>query len=141
MEQDKLTSTLLTLVSRENRYAESVLHLIRLKKQFYENAFKTMEAELPLIEKMLQETTMRSVFGERLEDHLRATNRTIAFPIALSIRQVEYWGFFRASRRVSQYRVDNVDVTPEMEKRADWSVLASAAHLAHCSIFSATSTL
>ena len=33
MEQDKLTSTLLTLVSRENRYAESVLHLIRLKKQ------------------------------------------------------------------------------------------------------------
>ena len=31
MEQDKLTSTLLTLVSRENRYAESVLHLIRLK--------------------------------------------------------------------------------------------------------------
>ena len=91
MEQDKLTSTLLTLVSRENRYAESVLHLIRLKKQFYENAFKTMEAELPLIEKMLQETTMRSVFGERLEDHLRATNRTIAFPIALSIRWVGHW--------------------------------------------------
>ena len=54
--------------------------------QFYENAYKTMEAELPMIEKMLKETTMRSVFGERLEDHLRATNRTIAFPIALSIR-------------------------------------------------------
>ena len=54
--------------------------------QFYENAYKTMEAELPMIEKMLKETTMRSVFGERLEDHLRATNRTIAFPIALSVR-------------------------------------------------------
>ena len=67
--------------------------------QFYENAYKTMEAELPLIEKMLQETTMRSVFGERLEDHLRATNRTIAFPIALSIRQIEPAG----SQRIAEH--------------------------------------
>jgi hypothetical protein len=35
---------------------------------------------------MLKDTPMRPVFGERLEDHLRATNRTIAFPIALSVR-------------------------------------------------------
>jgi hypothetical protein len=68
------------------RYAQSVLELMRLKKQFYENAFKTIEAELPQIEKMLKDTPMRPVFGERLEDHLRATNRTIAFPIALSVR-------------------------------------------------------
>ena len=58
-----------------------------------------MEAELPLIEKMLQETTMRSVFGERLEDHLRATNRTIAFPIALSIRYIERTGSHLDSRQ------------------------------------------
>jgi hypothetical protein len=88
MEQDKLTSTLLTLVSRENRYAQSVLELMKLKKQFYENAFRTIEAELPQIERMLEVTIMRPVFGERLEDHLRATGRTIAFPIALSIRNM-----------------------------------------------------
>jgi hypothetical protein len=84
LEQDKLTSTLLTLVSRENRYACSIMELMKIKKRFYEDAFRTIEAELPNIERILQETNMRPVFGERIEDHLRSTGRTIAFPIALS---------------------------------------------------------
>ena len=84
LEQDKLTSTLLTLVSKENRYATSILELMRIKKQFYANAFNTISVELPYIERILQETQVRPVFGEPLEDHLSATGRTIAFPIALS---------------------------------------------------------
>lgn len=84
-EKDKLTTSLLTLVSRENRYAKSVLDLMKLRKQFYENAFRTIEAELPNIEKLLMDTQVRPVFGEDLEDHLRATRRTIAYPIALTI--------------------------------------------------------
>ena len=85
LEQDKLTSNLLTLVSRENRYATSILELMRIKKQFYANAFNTISAELPYIERILHETQVRPVFGEPLEDHLSATSRTIAFPIALSV--------------------------------------------------------
>ncbi|TRY62697.1 hypothetical protein TCAL_07965 [Tigriopus californicus] len=87
-ENDKLTSTLMTLVSRENRYAESVLELMKLKKSFYENAFKTLEAELPNVQKILQETKFRPVFGERLEDHLEATEKDIAFPIWLAINKM-----------------------------------------------------
>jgi hypothetical protein len=85
LDQDKLTSTLLTLVSRENRYAGSILELMRIKKQFYANAFNTISAELPNIERILQETQVRPMFGEPLEDHLAATGRTIAFPIALAV--------------------------------------------------------
>lgn len=85
LEQDKLTSTLLTLVSRENRYASSVLELMRIKQQFYANAYNTISAELPNIERILQETPLRPVFGEPLEDHLSATGRTIAFPISLTV--------------------------------------------------------
>ena len=85
LEKDKLTSSLLTLVSRENRYARSVLDLMKLRKQFYENAFLTIEAELPNIEKLLLDTQSRPVFGEELEDHLRASRRSVAYPIALSI--------------------------------------------------------
>lgn len=111
LEQDKLTSTLLTLTSRENRYAQSVFDLMRIKKQFYENAYKTIEAELPNLERILQETTMRPVFGERLEDHLFSTNRTIAFPIALTVRYLldsglSDEGLFRISPK--QIKLDKV---------------------------------
>ena len=36
------------------------------------------------------------------------------------------------------YSVDRVDVTPEIEKQAEWATLANAAH---CSISSETSTV
>lgn len=84
-DQDKLCSKLLSLVSRENRYAASVLELMKIKQRFYENAYNTISAELPNLEGMLQETTMRPIFGEDLDDHLKASNRKIAKPIALSI--------------------------------------------------------
>lgn len=109
MEQDKLTSTLLTLVSRENRYASSVLGLIRIRKQFYETAFNTISAELPNIERILSETHLRPVFGERLEDHLNATGRAIAFPIHLAVTYLRRSGLsdeglFRISPK--QIRLD-----------------------------------
>ena len=49
-DQDKLCSKLLSLVSRENRYAASVLQLMKIKQQFYEVAFQTINAELPCLE-------------------------------------------------------------------------------------------
>jgi hypothetical protein len=85
LERDKLTNYLLTLVSRENHYASSVVELMRIKKQFYANAFDAINAELPAIERILQETKLRPIFGEDLDDHLCATERKIAFPIALSV--------------------------------------------------------
>ena len=50
-------------VSRENRYASSLLELMRIKKQFYENAFNVISVELPNIERILNETHIRPVFG------------------------------------------------------------------------------
>jgi len=85
LERDKLTNHLLTLVSRENHYASSVVELMRIKKQFYANAFNAISAELPVIERILQETKIRPIFGEDITDHLCATGRKIAFPIALSV--------------------------------------------------------
>ncbi|QQP35600.1 Putative LOC100120475 [Caligus rogercresseyi] len=35
---------------------------MRLKKRFYEDAFKTLEVELPNMERILSETSMRPVF-------------------------------------------------------------------------------
>jgi hypothetical protein len=36
---------------------------MRIKKQFYENAYNVISAELPNIERILNETHLRPVFG------------------------------------------------------------------------------
>ncbi len=84
---------------------------MRIKKQFYANAFNTISAELPYIERILQETQVRPVFGEPLEDHLSATGRSIAFPIALSVfflrdSGLNDEGLFRISTK--QIKLDKV---------------------------------
>ena len=79
-------------VSRECRYANSVLDLMKLKREFYKNAFATIDAELPNIERILNETHLRPVFGEYIEDHLTATGRTIAYPILLSVSYLRKGG-------------------------------------------------
>ena len=43
--------------------------------------------------------------------------------------------------RLRKYSVDRMDVAMNMEKRAEWAILASAARLAHCSLYNVTSTL
>eukprot|EP00096_Caligus_rogercresseyi_P001545 TRINITY_DN1254_c0_g1_i1.p1 TRINITY_DN1254_c0_g1~~TRINITY_DN1254_c0_g1_i1.p1 ORF type:complete len:608 (+),score=238.74 TRINITY_DN1254_c0_g1_i1:225-2048(+) len=92
IEEAKVTSQLLSLTSRENRYAVTVYNLMRLKKRFYEDAFKTLEVELPNMERILSETSMRPVFGERLGDHLRSTGRRIALPLHLPIHNLLRFG-------------------------------------------------
>ncbi len=109
LDQDRLASTLLTLTARENRYAQSVYEIMRIKKQFYENAYKTIEAELPNIQRLLEDTNVRPVFGETLEDHLKASGRRIALPVALSVAcllesGLEDEGLFRISAK--QIKID-----------------------------------
>ena len=65
---------------------------MKIKKEFYLNAYTTIEAELPNIERILNETQFRPVFGERLEDHLNATGRMIAYPILLTVSYLRQGG-------------------------------------------------
>ena len=79
-------------MSRECRYAKSVLELMKIKREFYKNAFSTIDAELPNIERIINETHLRPVFGECLEDHLNATGRDIAYPILLAVSYLRRGG-------------------------------------------------
>ena len=54
LEEDKLTTHLLSLVSRENNYASSVVELMKIRRQFYQNAFNTINGELPRLERIIQ---------------------------------------------------------------------------------------
>ena len=65
---------------------------MKIKHEFYKNAFSTIDAELPNIERILNETHLRPVFGECIEDHLNATGRTIAYPILLAVSYLRRGG-------------------------------------------------
>ncbi len=132
LDQDRLASTLLTLTSRENRYAQSVYEIIRIKMQFYENAFKTIEAELPNIQRLLVETNVRPVFGEALEDHLRATGRRIALPVALSVAclldsGLGDEGLFRISAK--QIKIDKFKAALDSRASVSEMLLEGDSHL------------
>ena len=66
---------------------------MRIKKEYYKNAFSVIDAELPNIERILNETHLRPVYGELLEDHLTATGRSIAYPMLLSVSYLRTRGF------------------------------------------------
>ena len=65
---------------------------MRIKKNFYTKASSLIDAELPYMERLLNETHLRPVFGERLEDHLKATGRKIAYPILLTVSYLRMGG-------------------------------------------------
>ena len=65
---------------------------MKIKHEFYKNAFATIDAELPNIERILNETHLRPVFGECLEDHLKSTGRAIAYPILLAVSYLRRGG-------------------------------------------------
>ena len=77
-------------MSRESRYAKSVLDLMKIKHEFYKNAFATIDAELPNIERILNETHLRPVFGEGLEDHLNCKSLFIQMHLALVCKIQRY---------------------------------------------------
>ena len=65
---------------------------MKIKREFYKNAFTTIDAELPNIERILNDTHLRPVFGECIADHLKATGRSIAYPILLAVSYLRKGG-------------------------------------------------
>jgi len=92
LEKDKLMTRLLTLASRENRYATSITEMLKKQKDFYHHAAKMAEAQLEMMEKTLRTIPHRPVFEETIEDHLRFSKRQIAAPISLSVSQIRRYG-------------------------------------------------
>ena len=62
MENDRVTTKLLTLSSRENRYATSITEMLRKQRDFYQKALSMADAQLDVMEKTLNMTPYRLVY-------------------------------------------------------------------------------
>ena len=63
IEKDRVTTKLLTLSSRENRYATSITEMLRKQRHFYREALSMADAQLEVMEKTLNRTPYRSVMS------------------------------------------------------------------------------
>ena len=61
LEKDRVTTKLLTLSSRENRYATSITEMLRKQRDFYHKALSMADAQLDVMEKTLNMTPYRLV--------------------------------------------------------------------------------
>ncbi len=110
LEEDKLTTQLLKMVAQERKYAVVVLDLLKVKQEFYFSAHEAIIKAIPKVDSILENTSMRPIFGEDILDHLKVTKRKVAFPIALAVNflldSLSDEGIFRISTH--QVKLDKV---------------------------------
>ncbi|XP_049764071.1 rho GTPase-activating protein 44-like isoform X1 [Schistocerca cancellata] len=83
--RDALAAEMFQFISREAEIAQMVVEYARHKRDFHEKALKCLEDVIPALEATIQESDIKPVYSQPLEEHLRITHRKIALPIELCV--------------------------------------------------------
>ncbi|XP_075231101.1 rho GTPase-activating protein 44-like isoform X2 [Lycorma delicatula] len=107
--RDMLACDMFQLISREADIAKTVLEYAKLQKTYHQAALVILDEMIPELESSICDSSMKPVFGFPLEDHLRLTGRTIAYPIelcvcALLVLGMDEEGLFRVAGGASKMR-------------------------------------
>ncbi|XP_014223103.1 rho GTPase-activating protein 44-like [Trichogramma pretiosum] len=107
--RDQLAAEMFQLMSRESELAQTIIQYVKLQRAYHESALHCLEDLIPDLECYINDNEMKPVYGYSLEEHLRVTNRKIAFPIQLCISALlrlgmEEEGLFRIASGASKLR-------------------------------------
>ncbi|XP_063380801.1 rho GTPase-activating protein 44-like [Cydia fagiglandana] len=83
--RDSLAAEMFSLVAKEAEMAHILLQYVKLQRAYHESALHSLQDTVPELERFINDSAVKRVFGYPLEDHLRVTGRTIAFPIELCV--------------------------------------------------------
>ncbi|XP_026725108.1 rho GTPase-activating protein 92B-like isoform X2 [Trichoplusia ni] len=83
--RDALAADMFALVAKEAQLAHTLLQYIKLQRAYHESALHSLQDTVPELERFINDSSTKPVFGYPLEEHLRVTSRTIAFPIELCV--------------------------------------------------------
>lgn len=83
--RDALAADMFALVAKEAQLAHTLLQYVKLQRAYHESALHSLQDTVPELEKFINDSSVKPVFGYPLEEHLRVTGRTIAFPIELCV--------------------------------------------------------
>ncbi|XP_022911194.1 rho GTPase-activating protein 92B-like [Onthophagus taurus] len=107
--RDALAAEMFTVLKRENELCQYILQLLKLQRAYHESALKNLNGIIPELEKKIGDSRIKPIFGTSLEEHLRVTNRRIAYPLeicicALSEIGMSEEGLFRVAGSVTRVK-------------------------------------
>lgn len=107
--RDTLALEMFQLMSREADLAQTIVEYVKLQRAYHESALRILEEKVPELEKNIRDSPLKPVYGYPLEEHLRVTERKVAFPIelcvcALLVLGMEEEGLFRVAGGSSKVR-------------------------------------
>ncbi|XP_013199854.1 rho GTPase-activating protein 44-like isoform X2 [Amyelois transitella] len=107
--RDALAADMFALVAKEAQLAHTLLQYVKLQRAYHESALHSLQDTVPELERFINDSSVKPVFGYPLEEHLRVTGRTIAFPIELCVctlheRALNEEGLFRIAGGTSKVR-------------------------------------
>ncbi|GBP65177.1 Rho GTPase-activating protein 44 [Eumeta japonica] len=83
--RDALAADMFALVAKEAQLAHTLLQYVKLQRAYHESALHSLQDTVPELERFINDSSLKPVFGYPLEEHLRVTSRVIAFPIELCV--------------------------------------------------------
>lgn len=73
------------LVSKQAVLANVLLEYVKLQQTVHREALIVLDKMVPELEAKIENSTMKPVFRLPLEEHLKVTNRKIAYPLELCV--------------------------------------------------------
>ncbi|XP_066250512.1 SH3 domain-binding protein 1-like isoform X1 [Euwallacea similis] len=133
--RDSLALEMFNLLARENELASYILQLLKLQRGYHESALKSLEEIIPQLEKRIGNSKVKRVFGIPLKEHLRVTEKRLAYPLevcitALAAYGMEEEGLFRIAGSLSKVKrlkaaIDSGCFSVLIPEYRDMHVLAS----------------
>lgn len=107
---DSLATVMFQQISKEAELAMTIVQYVKLQKAYHESALRILEEKIPELEKNINDSPSKPVYGKSLAEHLRVTQRKVAFPIefcvcALLRFGMEEEGLFRVAGGASKVRL------------------------------------
>ncbi|XP_057651897.1 rho GTPase-activating protein 92B-like isoform X1 [Diorhabda carinulata] len=90
--RDALASEMFSVLAKENEISEYILQLLKVQRSYHESALKNLQALIPQLEKRIGDSPVRRVFGTSLKEHLRITNKRLAYPLEICISALTEYG-------------------------------------------------
>lgn len=108
--RDALAVEMFQLISKEAELAQTVVQYVKLQKAYHESALRILEEKIPELEKNISDSASKPVYGYPLVEHLRVTQRKVAFPIELCVCALlelgmEEEGLFRITGAAGKVRL------------------------------------
>ncbi|XP_072394395.1 rho GTPase-activating protein 44-like isoform X2 [Diabrotica undecimpunctata] len=90
--RDALAVEMFNVLAKENEISEYMLQLLKVQRSYHESALKNLQELIPHLEKRIGDSHVRKVFGTSLKEHLRITNKRIAYPLEICISALTEYG-------------------------------------------------